>query len=176
MASLVSWTGHPANNRKSILQCFLRSTPYSTFIFLSIPFISSRPFETPIIFFSVSDCGHHSVFESIPLFFKFSHYLCKLCYRTTKGRAPVQTQYVSMRSFKSAGGSYRTFKGVDMRVKEETLNTVAVAILCPNPSNFEIILTGHHNPVSRYRPILTVFVNNTDSCSSSWAFSENYCT
>jgi len=41
-----------------------------------------------------------------------------------------------------------------MGVKEETLNTVAVAILCPYPSNFEIILTGRQNPVSRYRPIL----------------------
>ena len=64
-------------------------------------------------------------------FFKFSHYLYKHCYRTTKGKAPVLTQYVSMRSFKSAGGSYRTFKGVDIRVEEETLNTVAVASLCP---------------------------------------------
>lgn len=59
-----------------------------------------------------------------------------------------------MRSFKSAGGSYRTFKGVGMGVEEETLNTVAVAILCPYPSNFETILTGRQNPVSRCRPIL----------------------
>jgi hypothetical protein len=42
----------------------------------------------------------------------------------------------------------------DMRVKEETLNTVAVAILFPYPFNFDIISTGHRNPVSRYRFIL----------------------
>jgi hypothetical protein len=81
-------------NRQFFTFCFFI---YFLFFFQSVLF--PVVLLKPPLSFQFLDLGHHFVFESIPPFFKFSHYLCEHCYPTTKGDVVTQCLYFSKDRF-----------------------------------------------------------------------------